>query len=162
MCSSDLTPVTANSGTAEVVLAPAGPTKPPVLVPSIVASPVVAPAAPIDTIAVLLASCSTECPRHGAPESTPVSIPETTPTSPTVTVDVIPVLAAAAASAGTLDDQASVSVASTPATCSLICLPPHLVAAPALVASLSPAEYGLDILQATRPCIHPRECTRGC
>ena len=99
-------PVTARSDTAELVPVSAKVAARSALVPT------VDPDAPIDTVAVVPVTCSTKCPSRDAKELTPASTPTAAPMSPTATVDVTPMLTAAAASDGTFDDEATKDAAS--------------------------------------------------
>ena len=83
-----------------------------------------------DFITIAPATCSTEGLSRDTTESRSAPVPTMASTVHTAIVNIVPVLAAPAASDGTLDGPDTSGVASTPATCSMVCLHQHRVADP--------------------------------
>ena len=99
-------------------------------------------------ITIAAATCSMEGLGREMIESRSAPAPTTTPTVHMTTVDIDPVLAAPAASAGAIAGQAISGVASTPSTCLMVCLPRYPENDVVLVASSppTPKEYVLDTI----------------
>ena len=91
-------------------------------------------------------TCSMEGLVRETADSRSASASTTVPTMHTV-ISIDTVLAASTTIHGALNGQAISGVALSPATCSIVCLPRHRVAAPVLAASPPPAptDYVLDI-----------------